>query len=356
MTAPDTEAGPISLRAFFMRLAVDPMALADFLRDPLAVVERFALDEPGRAVLAQNAERQMWDLLLRRPAAGPQAHGTGPAARGTGPEANGTGKSEAAAPRGGSLAVVGTGIRTVGQLTTEAIAWIKESDAVLYLVADPIAEEVIRGLNPAGAMSLRGYYGEGVVRSLSYEAMVQHIVGCVRTGQRTCVALYGHPGVFAYPAHEAIRRLRAEGFPCRMLPGVSAEDCLFADLGVDPAQTGCQSFEASDFVLSARTIDVTASLILWQVGVVGDNTYRAGGYNLDAFPVMISKLTSLFGGSHVATVYEAAMLPGQAARIRPIAIDSLSTSDVTAGSTLYVPPSQRKEVDYELARRLGFVK
>jgi hypothetical protein len=167
--------------------------------------------------------------------------------------------------------------------------------------------------------------------------------------------LYGHPGVFAYPAHEAIRRLRADGFPTRMLPGISAEDCLFADLGIDPSRTGCQSLEASDFVLFERTIDATSALILWQVGVVGDKTYHRGQYNLDAFPVMKSKLSGIYGGSHVATVYEAAMLPGLPAKIRQVALDELSRDDVTAGSTLYVPPSKPKVLNRELARRFGFL-
>lgn len=342
MTAQDIRTAAVNLRQFLMRLSVDPMALSDFLHDPVAVIERFALDEAGRTALTHGYERQMWDLLLRRPL-------------GPWPEAHEATNGSAPGVKAGSLTVVGTGIRTVGQLTTEAIAWIKESDTVLYLVADPVAEEVVRSLNPEGAMSLKGYYGEGVVRSLSYEAMVQHMVGCVKAGQRTCVALYGHPGVFAYPAHEAMRRLRADGFPVRMLPGISAEDCLFADLGVDPAQTGCQSLEASDFVLFDRTIDVTASLVLWQVGVVGDSTYRSAGYNLKAFPLLISKLSGLYGGSHVATIYEAAILPGLRPKIVPIAIENLTQADVTAGSTLYVPPGKPKVLNRELARLLGFL-
>jgi hypothetical protein len=56
---------------------------------------------------------------------------------------------------------VATGIHTVGHLTIEAIARMRVADAVLYVVADPIAEEVIRTLNANGARSLRGYYGEG---------------------------------------------------------------------------------------------------------------------------------------------------------------------------------------------------
>ena len=58
----------------------------------------------------------------------------------------------------GSLIVVGTGIRAMGQLTTEAIAWMRRADRVLYVVADPIAEEVVRQLNPTGAESLAGFY------------------------------------------------------------------------------------------------------------------------------------------------------------------------------------------------------
>jgi hypothetical protein len=37
-----------------------------------------------------------------------------------------------------------------------------------------------------------------------------------------------------------------------MLPGISAEDCLFADLGIDPGIYGCQSYEATDFLANGR--------------------------------------------------------------------------------------------------------
>lgn len=257
---------------------------------------------------------------------------------------------------GGWLTVVGTGIRTVGQLTAEAIAWIRESDVVLYLVADPIAEEVIRQLNPAGAMSLRGYYGEGVPRRESYEAMVQHILSCVRAGQKTCVAFYGHPGVFAYPSHESIRRARLEGYPARMLPAISAEDCLFADLGVDPAVNGCQSFEASDFLLHERVIDTSAQLVLWQVGVVGDWTYRGAGYDLTAFPHLAARLCELYGAWHEGFLYEAAVLPGVAPSIIRVAMGSLTSDLVTAGSTLYVPPVRMTTLNRPVAAALGIVR
>src|SRR6202035_1897911 len=102
----------------------------------------------------------------------------------------------------GSLVIVGTGIKVVGQLTLEAIAWMKRADKLLYVVADPVAEEVIRSLNPGGAESLYGFYAEGKPRLDTYQEMVDRIMSCVRGGLRTCAAFYGHPGVFVYPSHE----------------------------------------------------------------------------------------------------------------------------------------------------------
>ena len=133
------------------------------------------------------------------------------------------------------LIVIGTGIRTVGQMTVESIGWIKRADKVLYIVSDPIAEELIRTLNPDGQESLHHFYGENKPRIQTYNQMIEHTLGYVRGGKRVCLAAYGHPGVFAYPTHESVRRARAEGFKARMLPGVSAEDCMFADLNFDPA-------------------------------------------------------------------------------------------------------------------------
>jgi hypothetical protein len=330
--------GGVALCDFLVGLATDPAALTAFVHDPRAAIDDAGLNEAGRRALAAAAAGPMWDALLGR------SNGAADAAA---VEAN-----DGRAPRRDSLVVVGTGIRIVGQLTMEAIAWMREADVVLYLVGDPVAEETIRRLNPEGALSLRGYYGEGIVRNKSYEAMVQHIVGCVRAGKRTCVAFYGHPGVFAYPAHEAIRRARAEGYGARMLPGVSAEDCLFADLGVDPAVNGCHSIEASDFLVHEKAIDTSCALVLWQIGVVGDWTYRSQGYELGAFPLLVAKLMQLYGGWHEVTVYEAATLPGLEPKIIRIALEHLTPAYVTAGTTLYVPPARLKSLDRNYASLL----
>lgn len=245
----------------------------------------------------------------------------------------------------GSLVVVGTGIRTVGHLTMEAVAWIKQADKVLYVVGDPVAELMLKELNPGGAESLTGMYAEGKQRLDTYNQMVERTLECVRAGMLTCMACYGHPGIFVYPSHESIRRARAEGYSARMLPGISSEDCLFADLGVDPGTSGCQSYEATDFLLNGRTIDPSSSVVLWQIGVVGDATFKASGYDLSAMPLLVERLLSIYPASHPMYLYEAAVFHGCDPIIRQITAAELAYGPLSAGYTLYIPPAYQTRSD-----------
>jgi hypothetical protein len=334
----------MDLSQFLSRMTLDPKSLAAVLRDPRGAVREAGLDEAGYKALQSRSARVLWDHLLKRES-GPYSP-----AEPLAPEIQ-----DGLEGRRGSLVVVGTGIRTVGHITIEALAWISVADAMFFLVADPVAEAVIRELHPE-AVSLHRHYGEGVQRSKSYEAMIDEILRSVRDGKRTVAAFYGHPGVFAFPSHESIRRARSERYLAFMLPGVSAEDCLFADLNVDPAVNGCQSYEATDFLLHDRTVDPSSQLILWQVGVVGDWTYRGAGYDLKAFPMLIGRLQSLYGYWHEVTLYEAAIFPGVSPTILRIALGHLTNQYVNAGTTMYVPPSRASVVNQTIAASMSIPK
>lgn len=256
----------------------------------------------------------------------------------------------AGAARKGSLVVVGTGIKTTGQLTIEALAWMRQAEALVYVVGDPIAQAVITGIKP-DAEDLSVYYKEGEQRIYAYEAMIQHVLRLVRSGKLTVGAFYGHPGVFAYPSHESIRRLRAEGYSARMLPGISAEDCLFADLGIDPAVGGMQTYEATDFLINGPLIDNSTQLVIWQIGTLGDLTYRRNKYDTSAMPILVERLAQYFPLDHVITVYEAPMFPGVEPMIARIPLHALPQFPITAAMTLYVPPARLRVPDPALAER-----
>lgn len=252
----------------------------------------------------------------------------------------------------GSLVVVGTGIQTVGHITPEALGWLKWADKVVYLVADKIAENAILKLKP-DAESLERFYEVGKPRFVTYRQMVDHLVACVQQGMRTCAAYYGHPGIFAYPAHAAIRKLRAEGYEARMLPGISAEDCLFADLGVDPATHGCQSYEATHFVIYRRRADPAASLVLWQIDAFGQHAYSRQRYETSKVPLLVDYLAQFYPLDHQVCVYEAPMFIGCAPRMDWVPLGRLGEIKLTAASTLYAPPAEKATLDVEMAKQLG---
>jgi uncharacterized protein YabN with tetrapyrrole methylase and pyrophosphatase domain len=252
----------------------------------------------------------------------------------------------------GALIIVGTGIRTAGQLTTEAIAWIRTADKVLYVVPDRTAETVIHRLNPVGAESLMPFYEDGKSRMETYRAMHARLVDCVHAGYLTVGAFYGHPGVFAYAPHAALRQLREEGYAAQMLPGISAEDCLFADLGLDPGAYGCQSHEATSFVACQRKVDPACALILWQVGAFGNAVYRTEGYDLSTLPLLVEYLETFYPATHEVCVYEAAMFPACPARMDWMPLQRLTEVPLSSASTLFVPPAEATTFDPEILQRL----
>lgn len=239
-----------------------------------------------------------------------------------------------------------------GQISTETRNLVQCADKVFAILADAFSLDYLSDLNPR-IISLQHHYARGRQRDETYERMVEAILEPVRRGEHVCAAFYGHPGVFVRPSHEAIRRAWAEGFRAQMYPAISAEDCLFADLGVDPARSGCQNFEAMDFLLYGRVFDPTAALILWQPAALGDisrSTFRTDPRWVAA---LADVLMEQYPAEHEIIVYEAASFPLDGPRIESVRLDALADVSYTQASTLYVPPVRAPKISREILKRLG---
>ena len=251
----------------------------------------------------------------------------------------------------GSLTVIGTGIKVSAHITVESQAWIKQADSVFFVANDSITAGWLKQLNP-NAIDLGNLYAPDKPRLASYREMVAKIVTAVRQGHRVCAVFYGHPGVFVWPSHEAIAQVRRAGFEAHMLPGISAEDCLFADLGIDPAR-GCQSFEATDFLIRPRRFDTATGLVLWQIGVVGRLTAPEAEQALPGLAILVEVLIEHYGPQHDVIIYEAARYPGHDAVIQQMPLNRVSNAHVTVVSTMYVPPKTNAPVNTDMLHRLG---
>ena len=247
-------------------------------------------------------------------------------------------RRERALDRTGSLVVVGLGIMVGHHATLETIEQIRRAEHVFHLVQNAAAEAWVQRLN-CHASPLGDCFREGRSRDRSYALMAARIVDAVQAGEQVCAVFYGHPGVLVSPAYEAVTRVRRAGLQARMLPGISAEDCLFADLAIDPRGLGWQSFEASDFLLRRRTFDPTAALILWQVGVLGDPDIRPGmRARSDRLRVLVNKLQRHYSPRHRVIMYEAPEFPVVDPVIERIALRHLPQHPIFPKTTMYVPP------------------
>lgn len=227
---------------------------------------------------------------------------------------------------------------------------------MFFLAAEPLTVHWIAQLN-GSAEPLHDLYGVGKERKQTYEEMTERVLKQVRLGHNVCFVSYGHPGVFADPMHEAVRRARDEGYMATMLPAISAEDCLFADLGVDPGRNGCQSFEATDFLLYRRKFDPRSALILWQVGVIGELGYKNeyDAWNPDGLIVLRDELLKHYSPSHNVAIYDATPYAVGGPGIQWVELSNLMSARVGVLSTLYVSPQPRTEPDMEMVRKLGLV-
>lgn len=146
--------------------------------------------------------------------------------------------------------------------------------------------------------------------------------------------------MFVDPSHECIRIAHEEGYRAVMLPGISAEGCLYADMGVDPGASGCLSYEATEFVVGDHKLDPSCSVILWQIDSVGDSAYYEGGYDGRHVPLLIEALLRFYDREQTAFLYRAPTLSVARAKIHPLRLGALAEElRANPGFATFVHPS-----------------
>ena len=249
----------------------------------------------------------------------------------------------AAGATGGSLVVVGSGIQFGRHASERTLSEIREAEVVFCLV-DPFALGMIHGLRP-DAVNLGLHYAPGKDRRETYRGIGDQIMAAVDAGRQVCAVFYGHPGVFADVPHDVLRRTRAKGLPARMEPGISAEACLYADLGLDPGERGVQSLEATHFLVHDRVPDTAALVLLWQVTLAGDLSCTRLHAEPEGLEALVAKLLRWYPADHEVILYEAAQLPIDAPRMERLPLRDLPMAHYEEYTTLAIPPLSRPRPD-----------
>lgn len=238
----------------------------------------------------------------------------------------------------GSLTLVGSGIKFLSHITHETVTHIQAADIVVYLSNDPIFCQWIQEKNPSN-LNLSTIYYSKQNRKESYAGISDHVVSLVESGSNVCFVIYGHPVVFSQPGLDAAKRLRKNGYIAKILPAISAEDCLFADLLIDPGSKGCLSYEATDLLLYDRPLCPSSHLVVWQISAVGILTHKkSNDYNRNII-LLRKKLLDVYPCDHEVIIYVAAKYPGFEPQINRVNLTDLGKQEIHRFASLYVTPS-----------------
>lgn len=255
----------------------------------------------------------------------------------------------------GKLVCVGTGMTLGAHISPIAKSHIEQADVVFSLMANGFAQKWLEEMNN-NVHSLQHFYAEGKNRHITYNEMVEAILNAVRDGKKVVAAFYGHPGVFACVAHRAIRKAHTEHLPATMEPGISAEDCLYADLGIDPGNTGCTHFETSQFMFYKRTVDTAAHLILWQVALAGDKSLGKFSTGKAYRQLLVDLLLEDYPPTHQVILYQAKGIAIDTIRAEKIPLTALVDAELFMHTTLVIPPSTKMQPNEALLAKLAQVE
>lgn len=232
-----------------------------------------------------------------------------------------------------TLIVVGSGIKTIAHITEETKKIIQHADKVLYLVnEDNLKAWIQRAAKEAE--SLEPAYYSSQKRIDAYQQITAHIVSEYHKVKNLCVVFYGHPSVFAESALNAVKEIKAVNGHAIILPAVSAMDCLFSDLQIDPGDQGCYAIDATELLIYERSVDVHGHTILWQIANLG----MADTNQTQKIHVLCDYLYDFYPEDYQVCLYEAAILPTQKSRVEWISLKDLGQATINPVSTLYIPP------------------
>lgn len=236
------------------------------------------------------------------------------------------------------LVIAGTGIKFLSHMTVEAMEYIRQAGRLLFLVNDPALESWIMKTNPL-AENLNDIYFRHEVRLHAYEAITEKIISELASHPLVCVVFYGHPTVYCDPGLMAARRAREEGHEALVLPGISAFDCMAADLDIDLG-TGGLVFHEATLLLNQRIVpDTRCHFILWQPAVTGVLTIvRETSDNQENRHRLMRYLLQYYPGAHPVTVYVASQYPHIRPYTETIALETLDIQSIPPLATLYIPP------------------
>jgi len=209
-------------------------------------------------------------------------------------------------------------------------------------------------------ISLDDIYFSSKQRSESYEKIANELLSSIQKNDNVCFLIYGHPTFFSSVVEKIKKRISSKDIIIQVMPGISAMDCLFADLKIDPGSMGLQSYDATEFLLYDEKFSTTSHLVLWQIAIIGEiGIVKNSEINLDrqkkAITILITKLLLHYPADHIVKLYVASQYPSIEFELVSIELQKLNEINISRLATLYIPPSKEKTINLDVINELKLI-
>lgn len=254
------------------------------------------------------------------------------------------------------LIIAGTGIKFLSHLTVEVKSVIEKSSCVVFLLNEPAIKNWITK-NAKKYISMDSVYFSSAQRVDSYAKIADEVLKYLQEHDDLCFLIYGHPTIFSSITSEIISKVTSQEVNIQMMPGISALDCLFADLNIDPGMSGLQSYDATEFIVYDHSFSVVSHLVLWQIAIIGKteivkNNEININFQKKAVNILLRKLMEVYPSEHQIVLYVASQYPGFPFEAQYLKLKDLNVVDIPRLATLYIPPVRKRQMNIDVCNQL----
>ncbi len=249
--------------------------------------------------------------------------------------------------------LVGLGICGIDQITAETERVLRHAREVLFVDTGVATRRYLESLCPRVTSLFDESYADDGHRLGAYHHMAARTIDAALDHAPVAFAMQGHPIVGACAPALIRDAAGLLGLSVRVLPGISALDCVFAELLLDPCLHGLQMYEATDLLLRRRPLQADVPALIWQVGSLETRLHTQRRSRPERFTRFQIHLRRFYPAAHPVTAVFATPHPLMQSTIRRFALDEIGSHahDLHAGFTLYVPPLHARPIeDAELCR------
>jgi precorrin-6B methylase 1 len=257
------------------------------------------------------------------------------------------------------ITIVGLGVLNVDQVTYETVRAIRRSNEVLFVDTGVATSAFLEKFCPKVTSLYATSYSESGCRLGSYDRMAVAVIEAALDHPPVTFAMGGHPIVGAeapFLIHEMARLLDLEVVT---LPGISAMDCMFSELMIDPCVDGLQMYEATDLLLRRHSLLPAVPALIWQIGVVETRLHtqrRSKPLRFDRFKAHVLQF---YPPGHLVTAYFASQHPLMRSQILQFPMGEIGNyaEQLHAGFTLFIPAaSVRPILDEDLLSKIDRIE